>query len=237
MAVASSPDRRATRPDIDDCWNRIGVRGDSSCERLAEHIQCRNCPVYARAALALLDRKPPTGYLAEWTRHFAQLDSIGDDQADRSESGSVIVFRAGAEWLALSTISFQEIADPRPIHSLPRRRGGAVLGIVNVRGELLICISVTRLLGLDEAPPLPGEHSAATRQRLLVTGRRGRRVAMPVDEVHGVQRFQANALGEIPATLAGSVAHFTRGMLAWQDRTVGCLDEDVFFDAIDRSLA
>ncbi len=39
-------------PSVDDCWNRIGVRGDRSCPKLAEHIHCRNCPVHAAAASA-----------------------------------------------------------------------------------------------------------------------------------------------------------------------------------------
>ena len=25
-----------------DCWNRIGVAGDQSCEKLAAHVHCRN---------------------------------------------------------------------------------------------------------------------------------------------------------------------------------------------------
>ena len=40
---------------IDDCWNRIGVRGDQSCPLLIEHIHCRNCALYAAAAIRLLD--------------------------------------------------------------------------------------------------------------------------------------------------------------------------------------
>ena len=41
---------------IDDCWNRIGVYGDKSCERLREHVHCRNCEVHAAAAVRLLER-------------------------------------------------------------------------------------------------------------------------------------------------------------------------------------
>ncbi len=43
---------RAKVPEIaiDDCWNRIGVRGDGSCPELKRHIHCRNCPVYSAAA-------------------------------------------------------------------------------------------------------------------------------------------------------------------------------------------
>jgi hypothetical protein len=56
---------------INDCWNRIGVRGDASCPELAEHAHCRNCPVFATAALALLDRELPAGYAAEWMGYIA----------------------------------------------------------------------------------------------------------------------------------------------------------------------
>ena len=37
-------------PAVDDCWNRIGIHGDKSCERLAAHVHCRNCEVHAAAA-------------------------------------------------------------------------------------------------------------------------------------------------------------------------------------------
>jgi chemotaxis-related protein WspD len=30
---------------LDDCWNRIGVRGDGSCRELEQHIHCHNCSV------------------------------------------------------------------------------------------------------------------------------------------------------------------------------------------------
>ena len=56
----------SVRP-LDDCWNRIGVRGDASCPELARHVHCHNCPVHAAAALALLDREPPEGSGAAWT--------------------------------------------------------------------------------------------------------------------------------------------------------------------------
>ena len=49
----------AALADVDDCWNRIGIRGDQSCPKLPEYVHCRNCPVYASAARRLLDRLPP----------------------------------------------------------------------------------------------------------------------------------------------------------------------------------
>ena len=61
-ANASGSSARAT---ITDCWNKIGVRGDSSCRELEEHVHCRNCPVHAAAAVALLDREMPGQYNLE----------------------------------------------------------------------------------------------------------------------------------------------------------------------------
>jgi chemotaxis-related protein WspD len=229
--------KASSAPAVDDCWNRIGVRGDASCPELAGYIHCRNCPVHAAAALTLLDRPPPAGYLAEWTRHFAQNEmGIDGISAERPDMGSAMIFRIGAEWLGFPTVAIQEVAELRPIHSLPRRRG-IVLGIANVRGEILVSISLAVLLGLDDVAPPPRQDSILAQRRLMVVGRKGHRVAMPVDEVQGVHRFAMASLDQVPAVLAGSTSSFTRGMLAWQGRTVGYLDGDVLFDAIDRSLS
>ena len=53
-----SRDRTGRGPDdLDDCWNRIGVRGDRSCPELARVIHCHNCPVFSRRRPAL-PRRP-----------------------------------------------------------------------------------------------------------------------------------------------------------------------------------
>ena len=41
---------------VDDCWNRIGTRGDQSCPQLPTYTRCLNCPVFEQGAAALLDR-------------------------------------------------------------------------------------------------------------------------------------------------------------------------------------
>ncbi len=47
------------------------TRGDGSCPELTEYIRCRNCPVFAAAARALLDRPLPADYAAEWSTRLA----------------------------------------------------------------------------------------------------------------------------------------------------------------------
>ncbi|WZB76062.1 hypothetical protein WJ972_09265 [Achromobacter insuavis] len=66
----------ASLAEVDDCWNRIGSRGDKRCERLPEYVHCRNCPVYAGAAKRILDRLPP------------QIAAPVDGAARRSRRGS-----------------------------------------------------------------------------------------------------------------------------------------------------
>ncbi len=129
---------------LDTCWNRIGVYGDGECAELKKFIHCRNCGVFSAAAHKLLDRPLPETYRQEWTRHFAQTE-----KALQPAKKSAVVFRLKAEWLALPTHTFQEVGERRPIHSLPHRRDGIVLGLVNVRGELLICVALDRFLGLE----------------------------------------------------------------------------------------
>ena len=212
-----------------DCWNEVGVNGDASCPELSQHVHCRNCPVYSAAAARVLDRWLPEDYRREWTEHFRR------EKVRRAQArNSAVVFRLGQEWLALPTSVFQEIAESRPIHSLPHRRDGALLGVVNIRGALQICVSLVRVLDL---PPTGGP-AAPPRvyDRLLVTEWEARALVFPVEEVFGIHRYRAEELEPPPATLAGDSRKFSQGIVRWQGRVLDCLDERLLFPAINRSF-
>ena len=222
----------SSRPAINDCWNRIGVRGDSSCPELKQHIHCRNCPVYSAAAVDLLDAEPPPDYLEHWTRQIAQK------ALTEADTRSALIFRIGAEWLALPTAALQEIAGIRTIHSIPHRRNGVLVGLANIRGELLICISLRHILGLEEAvEPSPEKHDVVGRRLLVIQREGSRAAACPVDEVHGIQRFTPRALAPVPATVAKATATYTQAVLSWRKRPVGLLDDELLFHTINRSIA
>ena len=219
---------------IADCWNTIGVRGDASCSQLDQHIHCRNCPVYGAAAARLLDADPPSEYLKDWTRQVAR-----PAVATEHDMRALLLFRVGAEWLALTTSVLQEIAHRRAIHAIPHRRNGAVLGLANVRGELLVCVSLQHILGVAAEPVGPNSQSGAQRlasQRLLVIQREDDRAVCPVDEIHGIERFSPQAMGPVPTTVAKAAATYTRAVLSWQQKTVGVLDDPLLFHTINRSL-
>jgi chemotaxis-related protein WspD len=217
---------------INDCWNKIGVRGDASCLELEQHVHCRNCPIYSAAAVDLLDGELPIGYSASWTNYFAQ-----ERQVELSNQHSVVIFRMGAEWLALPTSIFKEVAELRTIHSLPHRRGSIVHGLVNVRGELLVCVCLDNVLGLEHRVETKPEKNRTVHRRLLVVSREGDRLVFPVDEVHGIQRFHEQELREVPATVARATATYTKAVLSWQTKSVGVLDDELLFYTLSRGLA
>lgn len=219
---------------VDDCWNRIGTRGDQSCPRLTEHTRCLNCPVFEQGAAALLDRALSHADLdtaAQAHRTAAPLrtrDQVGAELA-------VLVFRIADEWLALPATALRQIDTPRAIHSLPHRRNRIVLGLVNIRGALTVAVSLGELLGLDRAGG--GKHAGRnSHARLLVAAHRDEPAVFPVDEVEGVLRFPDAAVLPVPSTLTYAATAHARGVLAWGDATIGLLDADRVFDSIARSL-
>lgn len=242
----------------DDCWNRIGIRGDRSCPELAKVGHCHNCPVFAAAGRHFLDAPSPPGYLAEWTERLA-----APLERTASDLQSVLVFRLADEWLGLPVQVLVEVTGLRPVHRVPFR-SGLLAGLVNIRGELHLCVHLAELLGIqgkDTGPefaaqgphlgsspgqalePRAGGPSdfarvagtqglGAGQPRLLVVQREAERWVFPVDEVDQVYRFSIQELGRVPATVARAGARLTRSVLHWQDRSVGILDDQRLFETL-----
>ncbi len=217
---------------IDDCWNQIGVRGDGSCPKLVEHVHCRNCPVYSAAAIQLLNGDLPTDQTEDWTQHYAtelrQEDTVTE---------SAVVFRVGPEWFALATVNFKEVVPPRKTHPLPHRRNQIVLGLVNVRGSLLVSVSLLQLLGLSGIGGAQDKGDRLRHPQLLVVSWEGRSLVFPVDEVLGVHRYQRSQLKDVPSTVAKATATYTKSMLLWREKSIGLLDDQLLFYSINRNLA
>ena len=213
-------------PGTIDCWKRIGVWGDRSCPELKEYLHCRNCPVYAAGAARLLDATVSESYLAGHATHYARAK-----RDSRQGTLSAVIFRIAREWFALSTSVFREVAPLRPVHSLPHRRDRIVTGLANIRGELLVCVSLTATFGLAV------EVGRGPTARLAVVSREGDRFVFVADEVAGIFRYEAADLGTVPATLAHAQATYTRGMLSWSERSVGVIDDQLLFFTLNRSLA
>jgi len=213
------------------CWKKTGVFGDGSCEKLAATVHCRNCQEYARAGRSLFDREIPQGYREAWTALLASAK-----EAEATNTVSVVIFRLNNEWLALKTGFFREVVEVRPVHTMPFKTGAVFKGLVNINGELLLCVSAAAMLGLEEQTE---EHTTGSSiyRRLAVVARDAERFVFPVDEILGILHLSGDELHKTPVTIAKAPAAHTRGVFTLRDNTVGLLDEDKFFQSLQRSVA
>jgi chemotaxis-related protein WspD len=249
--------------DSGDCWNRIGIFGDRSCPELEAHVHCRNCPVFASAARTFFDRPAPEGYLAEWTLWLASSEELARHEAgenlaesDRERVG-VLIFRLGREWLAFRIQTVAEVTVPRPVHRIPHRSNEILVGLVNLRGQLQLCVSLYGLLGVEMAPgppshaqPHPQGHghgslaesgpaaaaglgsSPGSRLVVLHDRERSESWVFAAEEVLGVHRLPRSLMRGVPSTLANPEVGFSQAILSWEGRSISFLDEQRVFAAL-----
>jgi chemotaxis-related protein WspD len=186
-------------PSVVDCWNRIGVRGDRSCPELATAIHCHNCRVFTAAAQALLDRPAAREYLSELTE-FVSEPVAKRRLADRS----ALLVRVGAEHFAISTEEVTEVADSAEPRRVPHRGNRVFAGLINVRGQLELCISLAALLGIPKRSSDEG--------------------ALLVDAVLGVERFDESQMVDPPAAAARASTAYVRALVAHEGQHFAWLD-------------
>jgi chemotaxis-related protein WspD len=182
--------------------------GDHSCERLVETLHCRNCPVFAAAARTLLQRESATEPTPEWR----------DPELRRQGRASALIFRLGAQWLGLPPDLVVEVAPNPAVRRLAHRTNGRIEGLVNVRGELRLCVSLVELLGL-------GTRAAGdSHARLVLVQDEGQVLAFRCDEMQGLSRFPATDIEPPPDTLPPTLRSCISGMLSLHGWHVALLD-------------
>lgn len=218
---------------LDDCWNRIGVWSaqGASCPRLTECIHCRNCDHYARSGRQILERALPEDYRRQWTQRLAEPRRTED-----AHSRAVMLFRLGDEWLALDSRCVSEITPVLKIHCIPHRSDELVKGLVNIRGELRLCVSIGTALQLDKASESHFvDHEILERMVLIENPEHS--FVFPVSEVEGIVRYRESDLQALPATLANARSKLTTGIVGMDDRQVGILDHELLFFALAKGLS
>src|SRR5512146_2938752 len=171
------------------CWRESGIAGDGSCDLLSEHVHCRNCPQYSAIGRTLFDREMSADYRREVSEELAAAAA-----AVVEETESVLILRVGSEWFALRTQVFHEVLAYQKPYAVPFRSGSLLAGLVNVNGELLLCISLEAALGL----PPDSRTDTARRPRLCVVGNGHERFAFGVDEILGVRRVPCTSMQPVP---------------------------------------
>lgn len=215
---------------VDDCWNRIGVFGDKRCPQLERHIHCRNCEVYGAAAIALLDR-----YGSALERGDDDYAQSGTEEVQGAQR-SLLIFRLGEQWLAIATRCLAEVMPVSPIHVLPHRNSRGLLGVTNVRGTLVACLSLAELLDLDtQQDARRGERRVIPRMLILESD--SGPLVTPVDEVSGIQRIPVTRISSAKHDDKRAISRFTAGVLQWQQQSITLLDDEQLLQTMIGSLA
>jgi chemotaxis-related protein WspD len=219
-------------PGMAECWQQIGVWSKQKrCPVLQEVIHCRNCEVFIRSGRRLLDQELPETYRSQWAEIMAS-----EKKAAQFQTLSLILFRIESEWLALRTQVLSEVIDPQPLkrHSLPHRKNRVLTGIINVRGEIQLCVSLKELLGIEPSAAKTSEQTPY--QRMMVIDSEDGKWVFPVSEIIGIHRIHPATFQNVPVTVAKAQSTFTKGIFKWEARYVAFLDDELLIYSLTRSV-
>ena len=148
----------------------------------------------------------------------------------------LMLFRLGEEWLALATRRMAEVMPLSPIHTLPHQKAGSLLGVTNVRGTLVACLSLAELLDLDtQQDARRGERRVIPRMLILESD--SGPLVTPVDEVSGIQRIPVAHIRNAKHDDKRTISRFTAGVLQWQEQSITLLDDEQLLQTMIGSLA
>lgn len=122
------------------------------------------------------------------------------DEAAREPMRRLVVFELGGELYGMPLTGVSEVRTPLPVTPLPNVPE-YVLGLVNLRGNLIPLIDLRRRFGM---PLLP----AGPTTRLLVL--KGYAVALWADAVHDLARLPESGFQPAPSAVASIDAEFYR---------------------------
>lgn len=184
---------------------------------------------------AFFDRQPPPQYLEEWIERLAQ-----PEHQVEQDLLSLVIFRLHAEYLAVRTCCLVEVTLPQWIHVIPHRSNNVILGLVNIRGQLRICVSAHGLFGVEQTATSQQTHrddtasearATTSKLRMLILHEQSEQWVFSVEEVLGVHRLPTTDLRPVPSTF-GNAGAFSQSVFCWEGHTVGYLDEAQFLSAL-----
>jgi chemotaxis-related protein WspD len=183
----------------------------------------------ADAVLRLLDRPITTAELDAGAA-LAALPA----EARSGETVRFLLFSMGGEIAALPAKALRRVTPAARAVPIPHRTTGILRGVCNIRGELVLCADLHRLLGLPERA---GADASGDSRRMVVVGPAENCWAFEVDELMGIESADPGAFREAPVTVARSIADFTSGVTEFGGRCVTVLDAERVLAGFKAGLA
>jgi chemotaxis-related protein WspD len=154
------------------------------------------------------------------------------------QSVRLLVFRIGEESAALPAQQLRRVtplARPSPI---PHRSSLVLRGICNIRGEIVLCADLHRLLGLPaRVEAAASQAAAADQRRMIVVGPADNSWAFEVDALLGVENVNPASFRAPPVTVEYALGDFTMGVTEIGGRCVTILDGERLLAGFKAGLA
>ena len=170
-----------------------------------------------RGARAFLDRPAPGGLprrvdpeLDPHRRRDPTTGRRGGRPGSARDGLGVVIFRLGAEWLAIRAQVVVEVTGPAR-HRIPHRTNAVVAGLANLRGQLHLCASLHGLLGAVRRPRRPLRPRRGF-PRMIVIRKGTSRGSSRLDEVLGVAAIPPGAATHRSSTLANPTVSFSQAV-------------------------
>lgn len=183
------------------------------------------------SAIELLQRPPTEEYINEWTELLKKEKTKVVKTDERGMA--ILIFRLKNELLALPSVVFAEVIAARPIHHVPYRSNNVILGLVNVKGQMRLCVAMDIFLQIQESEK---KKSLEPSQFMLTMDRQGEQWVFPVDEILGIYELSMEEVRNTPVTITKSTANYLKGVFTFQERITGLLDEELLSKGLRRCV-
>lgn len=182
-----------------------------------------------RSANELLNRKIPSNYLQEWSSILAH-----PKMPSSPSEIPLVIFRLGQEWFALSTLVFKQVVQVRSVHSVPHKKGAVLRGLVNISGQIRLCISLDSFFEIQTKndPDMQKDENS----RMIVIEKEGETWVFKTEDVFGCVCIEKKHVQALPVTLSKSVQNYFKGVFEWNLLHVGLIDEELLFFGLKREV-
>lgn len=158
----------------------------------------------AEAALARVLELSPERAQAVMNERARALARPVTDPAPARDAIEILTFALGRERYAIETRFVREVArlsEFTPVPSAPE----FILGIVNLRGEVLAVVDLRKFLGIDSG-------GVTDLSRVVVLGTEEAELGILADSVDAVERLPPARILEPPVSVAGIAREYLRGV-------------------------
>ena len=155
------------------------------------------------------------GMLREMRREYWQALEEGSE-LKAAETEEFLLFRLGGQSFALPTPLAREVLRVPKLVLVPRV-DQPILGIVNLRGQVLAVTDLCPLLGLTRETEVESG-------RLIIVEAAGITTALAVEEVIGIRRFPVKEIEPLPPGEGGLPRHAATGQITLEQGMLVLLD-------------